>query len=101
MTVHPPSAPQNLTHNGSLSFCSPQYNGGSRISEYEVHLKGVNSEDWYLLKTIPVKPLSDEPDIMEGNLPRDLKGSFLIRVTARNIGGLGAIKVASVTHQAT
>ena len=37
-----------------------------------------------------MKPLSDEPDIMEGNLPRDLKGSFLIRVTARNIGGLGA-----------
>ena len=37
MTVLPPSAPQHLTHNGSLSFCSPQYNGGSRISEYEVN----------------------------------------------------------------
>ena len=36
MAVLQPSEPENLMFNGKLSFCCPRYNGGSRISVYEV-----------------------------------------------------------------
>ena len=40
MAVHQPSEPQNLAFDGKLKFSSPLYNGGSRISEYEVIIGG-------------------------------------------------------------
>ena len=93
----------------TISFSSPQYSGGGRISVYEVikscqllgnikyiwvlfkvHLRVEDSEDWYMLMTIPVKPLSAEPDIKAGNVLSELQGSFSIRVAARNVAGLGS-----------
>ena len=37
MAVLQPSEPLNLMFGRNISFDSPQYNGGSRISDYEVH----------------------------------------------------------------
>ena len=68
MAVMQPSEPQSLTfRNGKLDFLCPEFNGGSRISEYEVHVQD-NNEDWFLLETIPVKPLTADP-----NVPVDCK----------------------------
>ena len=107
MTVLPPSQPQDVTFRSNIAFCSPLYNGGSRISEYEaiktlqnlillvcnmqVHIKDEISGNWFLLETIQVKPLSAEPDILADNVLKNLSGSFSIRVAARNVAGLGAI----------
>ena len=57
---------------------------------FKVHLREEMAEDWTLLLKIPVKSLSSEPDILGGNILKILKGSFFLRVAARNIAGLGA-----------
>ena len=59
----------------------------------------METEDWFLVITIPVKPLSAEPDISGGSLLSDLNGSFSIRVAARNMSGLGACNELIVNLQ--
>ena len=53
-------------------------------------MKDELSGDWFLLFTVPVKSLSSEPDIPTSNALIHLNGVFCIRVTARNLAGLGA-----------
>ena len=60
------------------------------VWKLQVHLKDEISGIWFLLETIQVKPLSAEPDILADNVLKNFRGSFSIRVAARNVAGLGA-----------
>ena len=64
---------------------------GYKKSNLQVHLRDEISGDWFLLFIIPVKPLSAEPDISANNELTNLCGAFCVRVTARNLAGLGAV----------
>ena len=66
------------------------------ICIYQVHIQDSITDDWLLLLTIPVKPLSADPDIPEKILLGNLTGVFLIRVAARNLSGLGATSSLTV-----
>ena len=63
---------------------------------FQVHIKDDTTDDWLLLLSIPVKPLSADPDIPENNLLCNLMGIFTIRVAARNLSGLGATSELNV-----
>ena len=79
MAVLQPSEPKGLAFsNGKLEFLIPEYNGGSRISEYEIHIQD-NSEEWFLLEIIPVKPLTADPDVPVDLKLYSLAGIFKIR----------------------
>ena len=57
-----------------------------------MHLKEDSCEEWFILSTVPVKHLSSQPDIEKSvvqGLLRQLKGSFGVRVLARNVSGIG------------
>jgi len=72
-----------------LDFIPPEYDGGGRVTEYQVHLLDVNSNgDWKLYCVVPVRPLSASPNIPPA-LFQGLKGRFLLRVVARNAAGVG------------
>ena len=90
MSVLPPSAPRNLSFDSSLSFDHPELLGGSRLSEYEVHIQDPETSDWLLFHKIPIKPLSPDPDLAVADKLSSLNGSFHIRVAARNRAGLGS-----------
>ena len=47
--------------------------------------------------TIPVKPLSPEPNIREETMLSDVQGIYSLRVAARNIAGLGKTSELEVT----
>ena len=96
LAVVPPSAPQELMFDESLSFSSPKYLGGSRISGYEVHIEDPDTGDWYLLECRSVQPLTPEPDLSSACQLSSLRGSFHIRVAARNLAGLGQTASLSI-----
>ena len=45
---------------------------------------------WFSVLSFPVLPLTAEPTICDENRLVKLSGSFIIRVAARNLAGLGA-----------
>ena len=63
----------------------------------QVHVKEDSSETWFHVLSIPVLPLTSEPDICDQNTLVKLSGSFFIRVAARNLAGLGATSELRVT----
>ena len=109
MLVMKSSPPRNLTVvEQVLTFSSPEYDGGSRIQNYEVstilppsnwckdlnfkliqiHICKEGCSDWFLWKKVPVKYLSPEPELEE-SLLGGLCGSFSVRVFGVNLAGLG------------
>ena len=64
---------------------------------FKVHIRAEGCEGWFLLMTIPVKPLSPEPNIREETMLSDVQGIYSLRVAARNIAGLGKTSELEVT----
>ena len=97
LTVKVPSAPQDLIiTNGALSFSKPRYSGGGNIQYYEVHLKEVNTDIWYLYSTIPVKPMTADP-VTPDTCLSSLSGCFNLKICARNMAGVGASTEARIS----
>ena len=91
LRVLPPSSPNWLCFDQekkSITFSKPELDGGSNIQSYEIHLKLVAEDTWFLFKTVKVKNLSQDPDIPPDLFGR-LSGVFQLRVYARNLCGLG------------
>ena len=92
MKVLPPSQPTSVSFDDvkqRLSFSSPDYDGGSRIQFFEIHIKSEFSSTWQMLSRIEVLKLSPEPDI-PSNIFGRLGGRFMVRIFARSLIGLGA-----------
>ena len=98
LRVLPPTSPTLLSYQeggNNLLFSKPKLDGGSNIQCYEIHLKSVNEDTWYLLRSVGVQHLSQEPQIPVQLFGR-LGGDFLVRVFARNLSGLGAFAEIAV-----
>ena len=79
--VNIPSEPVNLsyiTNTKSIHFEKPKFDGGSRIQQYEIHIKTEKTDIWYLYQTVNVKTLSSDPQIPENIFGR-LGGTFTLR----------------------
>lgn len=57
----------------------------------QVHIRESSSDAWFLLGLVQVKLLSAEPDLnpVAQGLLNLLRGTFSVRVAARNVSGLG------------
>jgi len=100
MVTLPPGPPTEISvSRDDLDFKPPEYDGGGRVTEYQVHLLDVNSNgDWKLYCVVPVRPLSASPNIPPA-LFQGLKGRFLLRVVARNAAGVGPGTGSPLTWQ--
>ena len=70
-----------------LTFTKPEFDGGSNIQSYEIHI--CKAGQWFQYSVIGVKTLSQEPEIPKNVFGR-LSGTFDVRVYARNLSGLGS-----------
>ena len=93
MKVLPPSKPTSLSFDQTkqnLSFSGPVYDGGSHIQGYEIHIKSLTSDSstWQMLAKINVAKFSSQPEVPVQLFGR-LGGTFLLRIFARSLVGLG------------
>ena len=72
----------------TILFQRPKIDGGSRVQRYEVHIREVETETWYILLIIEVQYLSSEPKIPEKIFGR-MSGIFMLRVYSCNLVGVG------------